>query len=324
MFKITDPNLAVFVELSSSESIRVATFAPYGEWAFVVGSAPRADLHIDKAGVAPVQFHIERSEGGVWLIPGYGIADLRVNANCVVGPMPLDERNVIEFCGVRLEAVVHDGEGFAADSDSFTTNEIDVSRFRSSYSLELPEDNELTLPAMPVTPGPSVVTGTVNAAIPRTAPPDCGHVTEAHEMAEETRRMPRRQLSAVVETNSQGTEQTAQRIVPFQPQSDRGSPAFTLNGTQIMAPYRGVPGVQREARVNAPRFEPPRIAPTPPQLQRQTLLASTEPLSLAPSRISAVRDPYARAQPAPTVRRNAPTARHVAWLTRLGLVTKAQ
>lgn len=74
--------------------------------AIAVGSLLRADLRIDRPGVAPVQFHIEREADRLWIVPAYGSEGLRVDTARVSGPRRIDARAVIDFCGVRVEATV--------------------------------------------------------------------------------------------------------------------------------------------------------------------------------------------------------------------------
>jgi hypothetical protein len=76
--------------------------------AVAVGSLLRADLRIDRPGVAPVQFHIERDDGALWIVPAYNSSDLRVDTARVTGPQRIDGRAVIEFAGVRIHACVLD------------------------------------------------------------------------------------------------------------------------------------------------------------------------------------------------------------------------
>ena len=76
--------------------------------AVAVGSLLGADLRIDRAGVAPVQFHIEREDGQLWIVPAYGSNELRVDAVRVRGPKRIDRRALIEFCGLRVNANVLD------------------------------------------------------------------------------------------------------------------------------------------------------------------------------------------------------------------------
>ena len=78
VFKVVDPNSSVYDELSASGVTHIAEFPPAEERAFVVGSTDRASLRVSSVGVAPVQFHLEREDATIWLIPACGIADLSV------------------------------------------------------------------------------------------------------------------------------------------------------------------------------------------------------------------------------------------------------
>ena len=96
------------LELSFDGQTCSFALAPDETRAIAVGSLLGADLRIDRPGVAPVQFHIERENDQLWIIPAYDSAELRINAVRIGGPMSLDTRAVIEFCGVRLTAKVVD------------------------------------------------------------------------------------------------------------------------------------------------------------------------------------------------------------------------
>ncbi len=76
------------------------------ERAVVVGSHPRADVCIERPGVASMHFHFEREGDAVLLIPGYQAA-LRINSVRAPGPCSLDARATVEFQGVSLEIVTH-------------------------------------------------------------------------------------------------------------------------------------------------------------------------------------------------------------------------
>lgn len=351
MFNITDPNSAILVELTSSDRTQVLMLAPHEEWAFVVGSAARADFHIDRVGVAPVQFHLERSTDGVWLIPAYGIRDLRVNANRVLGPTPLDERNVIEFCGVRLEAAIHDGDGFAANSDTFPTCELDIGHLRSSYSLELPGDADTTQLAMPAVSVPSGI-----ADQPPTFGPEPVQVDEDGSTPEQTRRMPRYQSSADTTVDSPAPlERTTQRLVPFRsPPARTDSPDYTLNGTQIMAPYRPAGSTQAEPSIRpleplgtvptSANWVPPKTQPAHYEQHRvepkhivaerpQACSVSSPPSGSAPNWRDQTRlipqngarleSASVQAQLKPVAQTPVSTA-WLVWLAKLGLLTKAR
>ena len=89
--------------------------------AIAVGSRASADLRFDCPGVAPVHFHIERDDHRVWIVPAYGVSDIRVNAARITGPKVIYSEAIIEFSNVRVRALVIDyGSGAAPDSSSDT------------------------------------------------------------------------------------------------------------------------------------------------------------------------------------------------------------
>ena len=94
------------LELSFDGQTCSFALAPDETRAIAVGSLLGADLRIDRPGVAPVQFHIERENDQLWIVPAYDSGDLRVDAVRIRGPKRLDNRAVIEFCGLRVIAKV--------------------------------------------------------------------------------------------------------------------------------------------------------------------------------------------------------------------------
>jgi hypothetical protein len=108
MYKICNPRSSILLELNADGMTRRVVFRSGEGRGVVVGSTPRADFCMSGVRVEPVEFHVERGQEGLWLIPAYGIRDLRLNSGRVSGPTPLEAHNVIEFGGVRLGAVVSD------------------------------------------------------------------------------------------------------------------------------------------------------------------------------------------------------------------------
>jgi hypothetical protein len=106
MFKIYYPHSTILLELTAHGMARHVVFRAGGARGVVVGSTPRADFCVSGARVEPLEFHLERGAEGLWLIPAFGLRDLRLNAGRVSGPMPLEAHNIIEFGGVRLGAMV--------------------------------------------------------------------------------------------------------------------------------------------------------------------------------------------------------------------------
>jgi len=97
---------SIRLELSFDGQTCSFALAPDETRAIAVGSLLGADLRIDRPGVAPVQFHIERENDQLWIVPAYDSGDLRVDAVRIRGPKRLDNRAVIEFCGLRVIAKV--------------------------------------------------------------------------------------------------------------------------------------------------------------------------------------------------------------------------
>jgi hypothetical protein len=145
MFKVVDPKSSIYVELTASGVVQVLEFPPSEERAFVVGSTERAALRVRGVGVAPVQFHLEREDAAIWLIPAYGIADLSVNAISVLGPTALAERSVIEFCGVRVYAAIREADVLSSNDDRFVAHDANAQAYRESYSLRLPGEADPTV-----------------------------------------------------------------------------------------------------------------------------------------------------------------------------------
>ena len=203
MFKVADQNSSIYVELTAKGAARTQEFPPAQERALVVGSTERADLQVSGIGVAPVQFHLEREDGALLLIPAYGIADLSVNAIPVLGPTPLAERSVIEFCGVRVYAALREADALSTNDDRFAAQGANSQAGRESYSLRLPGEEDSTVLAMrPIrAAGEPIAANLENALLENT-----------------TQRLP------------------PFRAVPALAQDDR--PVLTSDGTEIMAPYR--------------------------------------------------------------------------------------
>jgi len=241
MFKVVDPNSSIYIELTASGASHVVEFPPAEERAFVVGSTERASLRVSGVGVAPVQFHLEREDDAIWLIPAYGIADLTVNAISVLGPTPLAERSVIEFCDVRVYAAIREADPLSVGDDRFTAHDVNAEAARASYSLRLPGENDSTVLAMrPVRP---------SAAPPATIGPggnreelrntlSLSHNPNDSDMSATSRQ------SRVDAPMMHRHYQDMQRLLPNSQLPEHGAtgaPDFTLYGTQIMAPYRPPP-----------------------------------------------------------------------------------
>lgn len=95
---------SLWLELSVDGEAHTFELGPDETRAVAVGSLLRADLRIDRPGVAPVHFHIEREDDALWIVPAYNALDLRVNAARLTGPRRIDGRSIIEFANARIDA----------------------------------------------------------------------------------------------------------------------------------------------------------------------------------------------------------------------------
>jgi hypothetical protein len=269
MFEIADPNAPVFVQLIAHGTARNLALPPHGERALVVGSTRDADFQVNGLRVAPVQFHLERDNGAVWLIPAYSIRDLRLNGAAVVGPTPLEEHNIVLFAGVHLEVTIRDENEFVASGDSLFTDPPSRREFRASYSMELPSEYDATHLAM--TP------------VPTGSPDDEWPTVDGESVAAQS---------------AMEVEQTTQRIVPFRAASTLEivtEPEFTLYGTEI------IPRTEPQPRDSTPaafHSQPATIAPVDPSA------AQGDPLRLKPLQLIPLSN-APRPQPVPP----RPTAR---------------
>lgn len=115
--------------------------------AVVVGSLPRADLQIDRPGVAPVHFHVERESNALWVVPAYGANDLRVDTARARGPRRISERAVIEFCDIRIEAQVQRGtQRQTSPAQAFAERELETLNHASTAPFTVRE----MLPTVPI------------------------------------------------------------------------------------------------------------------------------------------------------------------------------
>ena len=248
MFVITDPNAPVFVQLIAHGTARNLALPPNGERALVVGSTREADFRVNGLRVAPVQFHLERAEGAVWLIPAYSIRDLRLNGEAVVGPATLEEHNIVLFAGVHLEITIRDESEFVASGDSLSADPPSRREFRASYSMELPSEYDATHLAM--TP------------VPTDASEDDWQTADAQP---------------TVDQAATAEEQTTQRIASFRreptPETDSAA-EFTLHGTQI------IPRVEPGSTASTPSVSQP-----PPETTGVAAVAQADARPLEPLRL---------------------------------------
>src|ERR1051326_1880862 len=97
MFRIIDEDSPVIVRLSADGLVRNFALPALEERALVVGSTASADFQLMGPRVAPIQFHLERHHGAIWLVPAYRTGYLNLNSAAVRDPAPLEEHNVVDF-----------------------------------------------------------------------------------------------------------------------------------------------------------------------------------------------------------------------------------
>lgn len=351
MFGISDEDSPVFVQLIANGLIRNLALPSNEERALVVGSTAGAAFQLTGPGVAPVQFHIERAEGAVWLIPAYRIEDLRLNSAAVLGPTPLEGYDVIEFAGVRLEMTIRDAASFVASGDSLYE---DNRGFGASYSMALPGEADTTQLAM----DPLANSSPPHGQCPTNeARPVClqGAMASGHAT------MLERKLYAPLSSRSNLAPPPLALHRHSSQQSGDSTPDFTLLGTQIIRPYRppadpiaqvGEPPL-RETRALEPHFvqgerrvaetlrldplsDSPR--PQPVSARRTTTKPPKPPRAGVSARETTVTPPplgrhplavLAEEKEEPSLhwqptRKDARAASKPSLLTRLGLLTKAR
>lgn len=320
MFRISNPESAVLLELHADGMARSLVFRPGEERGVVVGSTPLADFRVTGVRVAPVEFHLERITDGIWLIPAYGVRDLRLNAARVSGPTSLEAHNVIEFGGVRLNATVSEASMLDQDAGVAPGAYIEA-LLGSTYSVDLPSDLDATQEAMPRAKLGDILAGIGSpGAIKGVA---CVPVTE-------------RDPADLLENT---TQRLAASVPHAQPQGALSE--LTDNGTEIIPAYRATaaPRSPHEARAaasaragggdgiylvplsNAPRPRPLLRSPQPAAADGTSTtpsVAMTSPMSASVGRERAQFVHHAR--PAPNV---LPRPPRVSWLARLGLLTRA-
>ena len=71
-----------------------------------VGTAASVDFQLESANVSPIHFYFERIGCDIWIVPAYGVSDLRVNAAKITTRRSLGFKSIIEFGNVQIMAEV--------------------------------------------------------------------------------------------------------------------------------------------------------------------------------------------------------------------------
>lgn len=134
------PQRSLWLEVHHDGRAHVFCCSPNEERAIVLGSLPRADIRVSGLGIAPVHFHFERDGDRIMLVPTYN-AEVRVNAMLVRGPVPIPQHAVVEFAGIRIEALVR-----ATPPERVDYPSLDIPDRESgiSYLAALPTDTQTT------------------------------------------------------------------------------------------------------------------------------------------------------------------------------------
>ncbi len=125
----------IWLELSAGRRSRVFAMAGGIDKAIAVGSSPRAHFRVDRAGVPPVQFHLERDASAIHIALAYP-GDLRVNGVPVRSRCVLPNPARIEFSGIELHARLV-GE---APSESESFEDVATTEHVRAYQLDQPLD----------------------------------------------------------------------------------------------------------------------------------------------------------------------------------------
>jgi len=263
MFKVADPSSTILVELTTQGKARIVAFRPDEERALMVGSDIRADFRVSGTGAAAgaaIQFHLERRAEVAWLVPAYGAADMRVNTARVTGPLPLEERNVIEFAGARIDIVVIE-EGNRNSVAEGSATRVDAWELDTPRSWEPPGDTDTTLVAMHAVVRPANSLGQQTTAMHR--PPDLPRLAP----------------------------QQTERIAPYRPQSKPSAVPMPVpaQSTERMSPIRnwvndqGPTGTERMSpHRHRPNEDPDAAPPTVRTTKRVTGAVASVPLGSPP------------------------------------------
>lgn len=278
MFIIPDIQSPTLIRLRACGETKVLVLKPDEDRALLVGSLTQADFRIDRSSVAPIQFHLERHDGGVWIVPAYGFGDLRVNAARIAEATRLEEQNVVEFGDVIVDITVL-GAG-VADENPFAPDAAKLAR--NSYPASLPGSDETTQVAMRAVAAPrrDAHNHTTGILLPLTPQPVAPGGTE--------RLAPYRNLAPA--SPAMEAPIPAQRTEPIKPFGvallGTARPTVTASGTEVMQPFRSAaPVAEASARTPPPPDRPSHgssASPVTPRTRLHAPLTAPAPWPGAP------------------------------------------
>ena len=140
------------IELENEGSTTLVEFTKSDDQAFSVGSSAHAGMRINRAGVAPIEFYIQREGNALWLVPAYASLALRLDARRVTAPRKLSGRCLIELSTELIIVLrVHEAHELgairAAERDDMLATRLLVRPQR--YVEDLPAEGAATRVAMP-------------------------------------------------------------------------------------------------------------------------------------------------------------------------------
>lgn len=154
------PDGSLWLEVRQAGRVHVFCCARDDERAIVLGSLPRADIHVAALGMAPVHLHFEREGALLLLAPSYH-AEVRVNSMLARGPVALPAHAIVEFSGLRIEVLVHSTRPKSADTPS---PDIPERESGIAYIAALPTDTQTTKLALEAYPRVDNVQGGIETS----------------------------------------------------------------------------------------------------------------------------------------------------------------
>jgi hypothetical protein len=315
MMPLSRDSSPLFVEFGLDGDRRYFEFRSHDDRAVVVGSSPQAHLRIDRYGVSPVAFHLERERDAIYVTPGYG-TELRLNTALVQRRGRLSDLSVLEFQGIAVQARILFERPQSAPPPLYSTTD-----HVRAYQLDQPIDSATVRFAVPGLhpPPPELSTNTLELAM-SSAPdePNSVHDTEEVQFF----------MTEVLRAPSPG----AARVQP--PAESAVATGFVEGLEHTLAIERSllvVPAAPPVSIVSAPPAPPSRLdtvaaAPEIDACPPLSLDAQTTAFeALQAGRTEATPPPPPTPTLALTPGLEEPSdLEGVGWLARLGLLTKAK
>jgi hypothetical protein len=283
-----EQHTALFVELDLDGERRYFEFGVNEETAVSVGSSPHAHLRLNRPGVPPVAFHLERAEGAIWVVPGYG-TEVRLNTALVRSRARLSKRCVLEFPGVSLSTRV-----LSVRPDSAAVPLRATLEHLREGQLEPPLDCATVQFALPGSPPPQPDIPTRSVALDRGSP----LVQDFGQDAEQVQLFITRVLAPPSTREALGPVPPRLEPVPARPE-----PVHSLPGSAPDALHQTLVIERPKALDRPPATERPPVAEAPAaephaSLFETQIIGTREGLTSAPG-LSSPLEPAAPPPPPP-------------------------